>query len=400
MQNVVIAEPYRFVPPHRGRIWPWLLDRFVLPRHLRRAYGIATVRYHGLERLRASVASGHGIMLTPNHCRPCDPLLMFGLARAAGRPIWTVASWHLFKQSGFQTWMLRHAGVFSIYREGMDREALRTSIDLLAAAERPLVLFPEGVVTRANDRLIHLMEGTAFIARNAARARAERGQVVVHPVAIRYVHEGDTAAAIARILACIERRLSWTPRPDLPLDERIAKVGHGLLALKELEHLGTAHSGDLAPRLERLIDHLLAPLETEWLKGRRDPAGVVARVKALRTAIVPDLAGGELPEAEQARRWRQLADLYLAQQLSLYPSGYIDGDPTQMRRLETVERFEEDLTDEATIHAPMRAEIEVGEAIPVSAARERGADGDPLMAEVRTRIEAMLARLRDVGAGP
>lgn len=400
MQNVVVAEPYRFVPPHRGRLWPWFLSRFQLPRYLRRNFGVQHVELRGLERLRASLAAGHGIMLTPNHCRPCDPFLLFQLGRAAGTSVWTMASWHLFKQGRMQAAVLRRAGVFSVYREGLDRESLRCAIDLLAAAERPLVLFPEGVVTRANDHLVHMMEGTAFIARNAARARASAGQVVVHPVAIRYFHDGDTAAAIDAQLSSIERRLSWTPRPDLPPTERIARVGHGLLALKELEHLGAARSGDLAPRIEVLIDHLLVPQEAEWLKGRRDPAGVVARVKALRAAIVPDLAGGELPEAERTRRWRQLADLYLAQQLSLYPPGYLDQAPGLMRQLETVERFEEDLTDEATIHTPMRAVVEVGEALAVSAARERGADGDPLMQQVRTSIAGMLDGLRCTGAGP
>lgn len=41
-----------------------------------------------------------------------------------------------------------------MYREGLDRESLRTAIDILATARRPLVVFAEDVVTRANDRLI------------------------------------------------------------------------------------------------------------------------------------------------------------------------------------------------------------------------------------------------------
>ena len=44
-----------------------------------------------------------------------------------------------------------------------------------------------------------------------------------------------------------------------------------------------------------------------------------SRVRALRAAILPDLVEGGLTDAERDRRWRQLALLYLAQQLSLYP---------------------------------------------------------------------------------
>jgi 1-acyl-sn-glycerol-3-phosphate acyltransferase len=390
MHRVVIAEPYRFVPPHRGEWWPRLLSRWVLPGFLRRTWGVARIELAGVERLAASIAAGHGVMLAPNHCRPCDPLLMFELGRAVGRPLYTVASWHLFKQAAVQTWLLRRIGAFSIYREGLDRDALRCAIEALAEARRPLVLFPEGVVTRSNDRLRHLMDGTAFIARNAARQRAAAGggQVVVHPVAIRYRLDGDVAALTAPVLAGIERRLSWRPRPDLPLAERIARLGFALLALKELEHLGAPQPGTAAERLARLIDALLVPHEAEWLKGRRE-ADVVGRVKALRTAILPDLVAGELSEAETARRWRQLEDLYLAQQLSCYPPDYLAESPTPERLLETVERFEEDLTDEATAY-PLSATVTVGEAIPVSANRERGADGDPLMAAVRGQLAAML----------
>lgn len=91
------------------------------------------------------------------------------------------------------------------------------------------------------------------------------------------------------------------------------------------------------------------------------------------------------------RRWRQLADIYLAQQLAFYPPDYLAAEPTPERLLETVEKFEEDLTDVARIHAPMRAVVDVGEAIEVSPERTRGADGDPLMATIREQLETMLA---------
>jgi 1-acyl-sn-glycerol-3-phosphate acyltransferase len=304
MQNVVVAEPYRFVPPHRGGFWPWLFGKLLVRRKLR-DFGIEQLEFKGLERLRASFAAGHGVMLTPNHCRPCDPFVILAMLASEGRSAYSMASWHLFKQSWMQTWFLRHAGVFSIYREGLDRESLRLAFELLAEAKRPLVLFPEGVITRANDRLINLMEGTSFIARNAAKLRGDKGQIVVHPVAIRYLHDGDTTASITAVLADIEHRLSWRPRPDLSIGDRLAKVGEALLALKELEHLGAPQTGVIADRLDRLIDHLLVPLEQQWLKGKRE-AGVVARVKALRIAIVPELAAGELDEAERAKRWRYL----------------------------------------------------------------------------------------------
>ena len=398
MQNVVIAKPYRFVAPHRGKLW-WRLFRPLLPLYLRRSHGIVGVECRGVERLRASLDAGHGIMLAPNHCRPPDPMVLGALSYQVGRPLYVIASWHLFMQNAFQTFLLPRLGVFSIYREGGDREALKTAMQLTAGAERPLVIFPEGVISRHNDKLNNLMEGTALMARGAAKQRATArppGQVVVHPVAIRYFFDGDVRATVEPVLRDIERRLSWRPHDHLPVEERIAKIGGALLALKEIEHFGSAQSGGLPERLEKLIDRLLVPLEAEWLKGRREKE-IVARVKLLRIAMVPDMAGGALAEAELQRRWRQLADIYLAQQLAFYPPGYLADHPTPERLLETVERFEEDLTDTARVHSPVRAVIEVGEAIEVSPERTRGAEGDPLMSAVREQLEKMLAASRNSG---
>jgi hypothetical protein len=40
--------------------------------------------------------------------------------------------------------------------------------------------------------------------------------------------------------------------------------------------------------------------------------------------------------------------------------------------------------------------VEVGEAIEVSPARERGVDVDPVMARIREQLEAMLAGLKTI----
>ena len=57
MQQVVIAKPYEFAPPHHGTFWPWLLHKW-LPGHTRRKWGIEGLEFHGLERLQASLKAG------------------------------------------------------------------------------------------------------------------------------------------------------------------------------------------------------------------------------------------------------------------------------------------------------------------------------------------------------
>ncbi len=63
------------------------------------------------------------------------------------------------------------------------------------------------------------------------------------------------------------------------------------------------------------------------------------------------------------------------------------------RLLETIERFEEDLTDQVRVHGHLKAVIEVGPPIPVSPERDRRAAVDPLMVEIERQLQGMLDRL-------
>ncbi len=390
MNSVVSDKPYVPVPPYHGTLWLRVLGLY-FPRFLRRRYGVTKVEIVGAEKLRASIAAGHGVLVTPNHCRDEDPFILSTLAREVGQPFFVVASAHLFMGSKLRAFLLRRMGAFSIYREGMDKQAVQTSIEILETASRPLAIFPEGHISRTNDRLTPMLEGTALIARQAAKKRAKEnnGKVVVHPVAVRYSFPFDVEAAAARMLDEIEARLTWRPSRDLPVRERVRKVGAGLLALKELQYLGHTQEGTIAERIEKLTGAILTPLEAEWTNGN-DEGHVVARVKRLRSAILPDMIKGELDEAEQARRWRLLEDADLAQQLYHYPPNYVTDESSKGRIIETVERFEEDLTGSVSVHGPVEAKVMVGDAIEVSTGREARGESDPLMTAIDAQLRGML----------
>jgi len=391
MQNIIIAKSYRFVPPRFSRFWTHMIQWY-LPTYLRKSFGVTSWECIGAERLRASLDSGAGVLLASNHSRPCDPMVLGLLSRTVARSFHVMASWHLFMQSRVQAFLLPRIGGFSVYREGMDRESLKCATRILSEGRFPLILFPEGFVTRNNDRLLNLMDGVSFLARSAAKQRANLsppGKVVIHPVFVRYFFEGNIAATLAPVLKQIENRLSWQPQEHLPLRERVVKAGHAMLALKEIEYLGASQSGGVGERLPVLLDHLLNPLEQEWTAGHHE-ADTMGRIKRLRSAILPDIVKGELTEEERARRWRQLADLYFAQQLHCYSGDYLNDSPTPERLLETVERYEEDLTDTARPHPPLHVVISVGDAIEAAPTRDRTADGDPIANELKRGLEKLL----------
>jgi hypothetical protein len=218
----------------------------------------------------------------------------------------------------------------------------------------------------------------------------------VHPLAVRYTFKGDIEKALSPVLDKIETRLSWKPQRRLGLIERMEKLGNAILALKEIEHFGAPQSGSRRERLALLLDRVLVPLEKEWVKGLGE-GSPVNRVKNLRKAILPGLVSGEISDAERERRWQQLYDLEVAQQIHHFPPGYLGSTPTPERLMETVERMEEAVDPaNVTVQGPLHLRFEIGEAIPVEAGGDKRAVSSDLMGRVRESLLAMLGIANDL----
>ena len=64
--------------------------------------------------------------------------------------------------------------------------------------------------------------------------------------------------------------------------------------------------------------------------------------------------------------------------------------PTAERILETVERFNEHLNGDETVHGPMKAIIQVGEPIEVNPKRDRSSKADALLQSVEQQLKQLL----------
>jgi hypothetical protein len=64
---------------------------------------------------------------------------------------------------------------------------------------------------------------------------------------------------------------------------------------------------------------------------------------------------------------------------------------TAERILETVERYEEDLTDRTQIHGPLKAIVQIGESMPVDPSSHRRGD-DEFTAQLEEQLKSMLAQ--------
>lgn len=393
MQKVVFDEPYKFIPPYKGRFWSWFVDKF-LPKLMRSKYGVQEWTVNGSEYLQASLDAGHGVILCPNHSRTSDPMMSGFVSREANCHLYAMASWHVFKQSWLEAFIVRRVGAFSVHREGMDRKALETAINIVRTAERPLVIFAEGVTSGANDRLMPLMDGVSFIARAAAKRRAKDNpdaKVVVHPLAFKYHHTGDPEELLSPILSRLEKQLFWRTHEDEDLHQRVVRLREGMQAVREVQFLGTTRTGVLEKRISNLVEDILSRYEREWLQKKRtgDP---IARIKDLRMAILADMVEDKVDDKERDRRWRQLTDLYYAQCMSLHVEGYLDPDCSRYhhRLFEIVERLEEELTDKVTVHQDLKVDITIGAALTVDPKARKVNGETPLMSNLRENMLNLL----------
>ena len=406
MHRLPLADqlPYRFHPPRPSSFWV-RATRGYRRRLLRGEHRVLAIDVVGLEHLPPLLERRDGVMLTPNHCDRADGLVMLDLADRVGRPFCCMAAYQIFEgNAGLRHRLFPRLGIFPVDREGADRSAFKAAVEVLTVGRSPLLLFPEGEVYYLADRLTPLREGAATLALAAAKRRAEAGTTVwIVPVGLKYrfPDDHDPLPAFLDRMARLERRLTWRPRDDRPLVERIYRFAEALVSLKELEYLGAARSGPLSERIAALQDALLRPIEARRSTRRRgDPAAspVPVRVKDLRKSCLEILADPRTPPDEARRLRDDLDDLFLAMQAYSYPGDYVARQPTRERIAETLMKLEEDLLLEpgecAGPLGPRRVEMRLGSPIDVaSALAEAGssrAAAPALTAELERRIRALL----------
>lgn len=359
--------PYTFRPPKpRGWFRPfglWANNSLFL----RKKYNVPTLEDSGFAGVKELSAAGHAVLLAPNHADHSDPHVMSALIARHGMRSHFMAAREVFEVSKAGAWALQSMGVFSVDRDGPDLSAIKTAITLLETSSDPLVIYPEGEIYHHHERLDPLHEGVASILLKAAnRLKAGREAWLV-PVGIRFHHDPSVVETFDERLSRLEDRIGWTPRPSMPIDERIVRLGTGLLGLKEMEYLGEAGRGKIQDRLAVLSESLLS--EVEGRQGR-DPKSTTApeRVRGQRYRIRRRLLDGEKPPTylERTALLDDLDRVFTALQAHSYIGDYFLAEQTLDRRAETIMKLEEDLLGFPNYPAPRTARVTAGEPIPVS----------------------------------
>ncbi len=359
--------PYTFRPP---RVQAWLrplglaLNRAI---HLSRKYRVTRIEGEGFQRVCELSEAGHAVLVAPNHSDHSDPHVVMELLARHGMRAWFMAAREIFEVSPTASWALQSMGVFSVDRDGPDLSAIKTAITLLETGNSPLVIFPEGEIYHHHRRLDPLNEGVSSILLKAASRMATEKNAYLVPVGLRFFHDPSVEATFCDRLSKLEDRIGWTPKPRMAVDDRVHRLGTGILALKETEYLGYAGFGDVQHRLTCLCETLLTLVESRYpldAKAVTPPE----RVRALRYRIRRRLLDAQRPPTHDEKEMLldDLDRVFTALQAHSYIGDYLLVDPTLDRRAETILKLEEDLFGFPTYPTDRTARVIAGEPIPVS----------------------------------
>ena len=387
-------EPYG-IPPRwwKPKLSPgWIyLSRGFRRRNLRRYQGISDIEFSGQEHVLDSVAGGDGVLIAANHSAHYDAPVLYSTVDQFRQPIYMMTAWQVFATTPFwYSFLMQRLGCFSVDRESTDRKAFAEAVQILRHRPHPLVIFPEGDIYHVTDHVTAFREGAAAMALAAAK-RSER-RIVCVPCGIKFWYLSDPTPNLERLMTRLEQHLFLQPEGNATLARRIYRFAEAVLALKEIDYLGSTRSGTVRERINFLTGALLARLEESHRIVADQSDGVPERVKRLRQTIIPQIHRAQRKDQSRSSLQQEMDDLFFVIQLYSYPSNYISETSPIERIAETLDKFEEDVfaAEYPSIHGKRRVTIRFGEPILVNPQGGGRADVTSLTADIQAAVQTQL----------
>jgi 1-acyl-sn-glycerol-3-phosphate acyltransferase len=406
-------SPYVFVPPKPSRLIlgfvRWYNRFFYMPR-IKMMRRVIVTNPDILQPVRA--ANCNRILFLPNHSTHCDPEIMMESQRQLGIVSTFMAAYDVFQRSRRDAWMIQHCGVFSIDRDGSDRQALKTAIDILATGKYALTVFPEGNVNFTNDRVQSFLEGAAFIALKAARECEGQGEIYAVPVAIKVTHTTDARKMLYDRLSQMAIQADTTCDRAADLQVELRRIGIVILRQALTAHRYAVPAGDvddLGVFLQTVVGTIVEDLEQDMERQPRTRDTLDDRVRAIRRVVHEMLIDEEQVDKHTvAQGWSDR--VMLAFRALSYSGDYVAESPTVDRVGETIEKL---LEDQVSLMPPAYAErhayVRLCEPVPLSTyleafkTRTRGALQElteHTEAAVQSGLDVLNTELETPGAQP
>ena len=259
-EHSTVQPPLRFVPP-RYRHALFRLVAAIYPLYLRFGLKIRRVEVEGIESLvehyRQFQDHKIRLIIAFRHPHVDDGAIMAWLlggmaARAAkrearkegkrrlarrpfgyfvydrGAPLWAGA---------FIGWLLPRMGAISVFRGKLDSHGFEEIRNVIANADQPLAIAPEGAVSYSERYAAPLETGVAHFAFWCVRdllAATRTEQVVILPVTPSYRHGRDAGRGLERIASYLERECGLPASTGQPIPRRLRIAAHTLFRTTEL----------------------------------------------------------------------------------------------------------------------------------------------------------------------
>ena len=380
--------PYQFYPAKPNTLIIWLgrliNKRFNLPseRHLIKAVDVRPSFPPDLH--------GKRLMFVANHSTHSDPQIVTEVQRQLGLSSCFMAAYDVFERNKLISWVMQHAGCFSVNRDGSDGKSMKEAIRILSEGRHALTLFPEGNVYLMNDRVTPFLDGAAFIALKAQKQLGPDLPIHVVPLSIKATHLTDQREAIFLRMECLAKSIGIHFDRTASIVGEVKRVGVHALE-RTLRQRGRLPKDlvaiDLPNHLEHCAQQMIELLELKMALTARANASLTDRIRNIR-AQVHKIRTDESRKADHGVAMTWADEAMVALRVLSYGGNYLDEKPSLDRLGETVEKLLEDVfSEEQPPHGNRQAYIRINKAINVASML------DGFKSDTRTTIQALTQKM-------
>ena len=325
---------------------------------------------------RLKMTNGHPTVLAPNHAAHADPAVMFLLSKQLSQQYYYMTARETFgngKFGGLRSFLLQRFGAFSIVRGTADRNAFRTTRELLSEGNSSLVIFAEGEISRQNDTVMRFERGIIQLCfwalDDMAKAEIDKPLYVV-PIGIKYHYPQDMWDDIDAALTELEAHiLPPTERTPIERYERLRRIGVAIFKTLAAEYqYKVDETVPLDVHIEKLKAQILS--HAEKIMGIQSDADVLTRVRALKNLVDAEVYRDieQMTEYEQKiheeslQKFQQFyPDLERLINFIAISDGYVAEERSPERFLEVIVRLEREVFGTSKMRGPRVATLRVGE---------------------------------------
>ena len=325
---------------------------------------------------RLKTTDGHPTVLAPNHAAHADPAVMFLLSKRRSQQYYYMTAretYNKWKFKGLCGLLLQWLGAYSIVRGTADRNAFRTTREILTRGDAPIVIFGEGEISRQNDTVMRFERGVTqlcFWALDDMQKAGISKPLYIVPIGIKYHYPQDMWTAIDAALTRLEHAiLPPVERTSIERYERLRRIGIAVLRTLAAEYqYKIDETVPINEHIQKLKEQILS--HAEQIMGIHTEADVLTRVRALKNLVDAEI----YKDVEQMTEYEQkIHEELLHKFQQFYPDlerlinfiaisdGYVAKAPSQERFLEVIIRLEREVFGTAKMRGPRVASLRVGD---------------------------------------